>query len=257
MSEIERTEEFLGLNFHCDTLEGAARRLLSQDPQLPFRYVVTPNVHDLVTLLENPTQIAPLYADAWRTYCDSRILRRLARLYGRRLSLVTGSDLTVCVLTEANRLGLQVLLIGPQQEDGARLGRRFPQLRIVTHTPPMGFIHSEAAVKDCVEAVVRERAPLVFLAVGMPRQLILAHKIASSGGAIGTGLCIGASIDFLTGKQRRAPLWMQQAGIEWLYRLLSEPHRLAARYLIECPRIVYLLLRQPPPFIKGRPPNSN
>jgi exopolysaccharide biosynthesis WecB/TagA/CpsF family protein len=256
MSEVERTEEFLGLGFHCDNLDGATQRLLNEEPQVPFRYVVTPNVHDMVRLLENPVQIAPLYADAWRTYCDSRVLRRLARLYGRQLSLVTGSDLTVALLTEANRLGLQVLLIGPQQEDGAELGHRFPQIKIVTHTPPMGFIASESAVKECVDAVVRARAPLVFLAVGMPRQLILAHRIAKTEGATGIGLCIGASIDFLTGKQRRAPLWMQRAGVEWLYRLLSEPRRLASRYLIECPRIFYLLLRQPPPFIRGRSPGS-
>jgi UDP-N-acetyl-D-mannosaminuronic acid transferase (WecB/TagA/CpsF family) len=49
------------------------------------------------------------------------------------------------------------------------------------------------------------------------------------------------SIDFLTGKQRRAPLWVQKAGLEWLYRLLSDPRRLASRYLIECPKIFYLM----------------
>jgi exopolysaccharide biosynthesis WecB/TagA/CpsF family protein len=54
-------------------------------------------------------------------------------------------------------------------------------------------------------------------------------------------LCIGASIDFLTGKQRRAPLWVQKAGLEWLHRLLSDPRRLTSRYLIECPRIFYLI----------------
>lgn len=257
MSRVEGTEDFLGISFQRDTLERATQCLLSQDLRSPFRYVITPNVHDMVMLLENPTQMAPLYADAWRVYCDSRVLRRLARLYGRYLSLVTGSDLTVRLLTEANRLGLKVLLIGPPHQDTAKLGRRFPRLEVVTHTPPMGFIHSEAAVQDCVEVVVRERAPLVFLAVGMPRQLMLAHRITRTGAATGIGLCIGASIDFLTGKQRRAPRWMQHAGIEWSYRLLSEPRRLASRYLMECPRIFYLLLRQPSAGNPRTSPNKN
>jgi exopolysaccharide biosynthesis WecB/TagA/CpsF family protein len=257
MSGIGATEDFLGVDFQRETLEQAAQHLLSQDFRSAFRYVVTPNVHDMVTLLENSAQLAPLYADAWRVYCDSRVLRRLARLYGRHMSLVAGSDLTVRLLTEADRLGFKVLVIGPPQQDGAKLERRFPQLKIVVHTPPMGFIHSEAAIADCIEAVVRERAPLVFLAVGMPRQLILAHRIARSGAANGIGLCIGASIDFLTGKQRRAPLWMQRAGIEWFYRLLSEPRRLASRYLIECPRIFYLLLRRPSAGKPGTAPNCN
>src|SRR5262245_30655872 len=74
MSDVGHTQEFLGLDFHCDTLDAAAKDLVSQDHQVPFRYVVTPNVHDMVRLLENAAQIGPLYADAWRTYCDSRIL---------------------------------------------------------------------------------------------------------------------------------------------------------------------------------------
>jgi exopolysaccharide biosynthesis WecB/TagA/CpsF family protein len=75
----------------------------------------------------------------------------------------------------------------------------------------------------------------------MPQQEILAGHIADQPQARGVGLCIGASIDFLTGQQRRAPVWVQKAGLEWLYRLLSDPRRLASRYLIECPRIFFLI----------------
>jgi exopolysaccharide biosynthesis WecB/TagA/CpsF family protein len=75
----------------------------------------------------------------------------------------------------------------------------------------------------------------------MSQQGIVARRIADHSQATGIGLCVGASIDFLTGKQRRAPLWVQKAGLEWLYRLLSDPRRLASRYLIECPKIFYLM----------------
>jgi exopolysaccharide biosynthesis WecB/TagA/CpsF family protein len=120
----------------------------------------------------------------------------------------------------------------------------YPGLNIVVHTPPMGFITSQDQVQQCVDFVVKTQAPLTFLALGMPQQEILARHIADHSQARGVGLCIGASIDFLTGKQRRAPVWIQEAGLEWLHRLLSEPRRLASRYLIECPRIFYLILRQ-------------
>jgi exopolysaccharide biosynthesis WecB/TagA/CpsF family protein len=75
----------------------------------------------------------------------------------------------------------------------------------------------------------------------MPQQEILASRIAANPLARGVGLRVGASIDFLTGQQRRAPVWVQKAGFEWLYRLLSDPRRLASRYLIECPRIFYMI----------------
>ena len=105
----------------------------------------------------------------------------------------------------------------------------------------MGFIKSEYEIQKCIDFVVKTQAPLIFLAVGMPQQEILACRIADRPQARGVGLCIGASIDFLTGKQRRAPVWVQKAGLEWLHRLLSDPRRLASRYLIECPRIFYLI----------------
>jgi N-acetylglucosaminyldiphosphoundecaprenol N-acetyl-beta-D-mannosaminyltransferase len=54
------------------------------------------------------------------------------------------------------------------------------------------------------------------------------------------GLCIGASVEFLSGAKRRAPRWMQRAGLEWLYRLLSEPRRLWRRYLVKGPRVFKL-----------------
>ena len=105
----------------------------------------------------------------------------------------------------------------------------------------MGFIKSELEVQKCVDFVVNSQAPLVFLALGMPQQEILANRIAEHPHARGVGLCIGASIDFLTGKQRRAPVWLRKAGFEWLYRLLSDPQRLARRYLFESPRIFYFM----------------
>jgi Glycosyl transferase WecG/TagA/CpsF family len=90
-----------------------------------------------------------------------------------------------------------------------------------------------------VDFVVKAGAPLIFLAVGRPQQEILASRIADHPQARGVGLCIGASIDFLTGIQRRAPLWIQNSGLEWLYRLISDPQRFARRYLLESPWIFY------------------
>ena len=105
----------------------------------------------------------------------------------------------------------------------------------------MGFINSQHEVQKCIDFIVKTQAPLIFLAVGMPQQRVSARHIADHPQARGVVLCIGASIDFLTGKQRRAPVWVQMAGFEWLHRLLSDPRRLASRYLIECPRIFYLI----------------
>jgi len=231
---------FLGSRFDTGSIEQEVCDILAET-QGRFKYVVTPNVHHMVRLLEDPAAIRPLYVRAWRVYCDSRVLSCLAWFSGLRLPVITGSDLTARLIARAGEQRLTIALIGPTALACAALGRRYPGLNIEYHTPPMGFINSEHEVAKCIGFVVKTQAPLIFLAIGMPQQEILAHRITDHPQARGIGLCIGASIDFLTGKQRRAPVWVQKAGFEWLHRLLSNPRRLAWRYLVECPRIFYLI----------------
>jgi N-acetylglucosaminyldiphosphoundecaprenol N-acetyl-beta-D-mannosaminyltransferase len=233
-----RTERvyFLGSHFDLGSIEEAVCDILAET-QGSFKYVVTPNVHHMVRLLEDPSTMQPLYERAWRVFCDSRVLSRLAWFSGVGLPVITGSDLTARLIACAAEKRLTVALVGPTAAACAALRSKFPGLNVVYCTPPMGFIRSLHEVEQCVDFVIKSKADLVFFAVGMPQQEILAHHIAGHSQTRGVGLCIGASIDFLTEKQRRAPAWVQKAGLEWLYRLLSDPRRLASRYLIECPRI--------------------
>ncbi len=229
---------FLGLRFDTGSIEEAVCSILTETRGV-FKYVVTPNVHHMVKMLDAPGTIQPLYKRAWRVFCDSRVLSRLAWFNRQTLPVITGSDLTSCLISRAAELRLTIAIIGPTVSACAALMEKYPGLDVAVYTPPMGFIKSELEIRRCVDFVVEKQAPLVFLAVGMPQQEILACHIADHPQATGIGLCIGASIDFLTGKQRRAPVWMQKAGLEWLHRLLSDPRRMASRYLIDCPRIFY------------------
>jgi N-acetylglucosaminyldiphosphoundecaprenol N-acetyl-beta-D-mannosaminyltransferase len=108
----------------------------------------------------------------------------------------------------------------------------------------MGFIESPQALEECLR-FVEDGSPFrfCFLAVGSPQQERVAELLQRRGKARGLALCVGASINFLTGVERRAPRWMQHAGLEWLYRLLRDPRRLASRYLVRGPRI-FLHLRR-------------
>jgi len=231
---------FLGSRFDTGSIDEAVCNILAET-QGCFKYVVTPNVHDMVRYHDDRVTMEPLFEQAWRVFCDSRVLSRLAWLNGVRLSVVPGSDLTARLLASAGKGGLTIALVGPTAEACAILKKRYPGLDVVFHTPPMGFVTSELEVQKCIDFVIKAKAPLVFLAVGMPQQGIVARRIADHPQARGVGLCVGASIDFLTGRQRRAPVWIQKAGFEWLHRLMSDPKRLASRYLLECPRIFYLI----------------
>lgn len=241
MKAVSR-ERFIGIDFDGGSIKSAVEEILS-DIEKPFRFIVTPNVHHVVQMHEDEASgLKAIYASAWKVYCDSRILSRLGRMCGVKLDVVTGSDLTAALISRASEQHLKVAIIGPSAADCETLAQQFPGLEIASHAPPMGFITSEAEVRKCIDFVRASKAGLIFLAVGMPQQEKLAQRLAACGDTKGIGLCIGASIDFLTHKQRRAPRWVQRLGLEWLHRLLSDPKRLARRYLIECPRIFPLLI---------------
>ena len=223
------------------TIDQAAEDILAHGTG-PYGYVVTPNVQHMVRLLDDKKNVRPLYLAAWRVLCDSRILSRLAKLMGIDLPVVTGSDLTAKLLARASERGLHVAVVGPNEADCRKLQALYPGLLVDWHTPEFGFIGNPASVDLAVNFVIETQAPVVFLAVGMPQQEVLARQIQDHPEARGIALCIGASIDFLTGRQRRAPVWMQHAGIEWMHRLLTNPFRLASRYFLECPRIFYFIL---------------
>jgi exopolysaccharide biosynthesis WecB/TagA/CpsF family protein len=239
-----RTVSLLGLDFAALGLPEAASLIAGRQADAPFAYVVTPNADHLVRL-EGDAGLREIYCGAALRLLDSRVVCGLARLFGLAAPpVVTGSDLTEHLLRRHLRSGEQICIIGLAPEALPRLVSRLGLASPAHYDPPMGFDRDPAGFAAAVAFVRQNPARLVFLAVGSPRQERLAAMIAADGGATGTGLCIGASLEFLAGRRRRAPRLVSRMGLEWLYRLAAEPRRLARRYLIDSPRIITLLLKQ-------------
>lgn len=235
--------EFSGLSFE-QVLEAVAERA----GQTRFSYIVTPNVDHLVKLRAKAKQPAlQAFSDAYDAaalrLCDSRILAGLAKPFGIALPVVPGSDLTAAIFRKLLVRGNRVAIVGGSAETIPRLEGLFPDIELVQHIPPMGMLSNPAAMKAAEEFVGQCQAGFVLFATGAPQSEILAHHCLERGDARGVGLCIGASIDFLLGDQRRAPQWMQRAGLEWAHRLASNPRRLWRRYLVEGPRIFLITAR--------------
>jgi exopolysaccharide biosynthesis WecB/TagA/CpsF family protein len=165
-------------------------------------------------------------------------------LKGVRLPICTGSDLTAHLLGEVIQPNDHIVMIGGSGEQAQQIATRYGLTNLRHHNPPMGFINDPAAVEACLE-FIEESGPFrfCFLAVGSPQQETLAQALRARGIARGLALCIGASLNFLTGQEKRAPVWMQKLALEWLYRLLQNPKRLARRYLVRGPRIFAHLRR--------------
>lgn len=210
-----------------------------------FAYLVTPNVDHVVRLsrLDPAGPEHRAYAEAGWCLCDSRVLARLAAMRGVRLPVVPGSDLTGDVLRDVLNAGDRLCVIGGDAATRAALAALRPDIDVVQHVPPMGLRSDAAALAAAARFAFEAQARFIMIAVGSPQQERVAQAIRALPGATGTALCIGASIDFLTGRAKRAPRWMQRTSLEWLHRLLSDPVRLWRRYLVEGPRIFVLAWR--------------
>jgi exopolysaccharide biosynthesis WecB/TagA/CpsF family protein len=207
-----------------------------------FGYVVTPNADHLIRYYDEPSFRAT-YDDAEFVLSDSRFLSHiLAVTKGLRVPVCAGSDLTERLITTIARPHDRLLLVGGSAQQAATLIARFGFTDLQHLNPPMGFIRDPAAVSRVVE-FVEQQSPFRFclLAVGCPQQEIIAQRLKQRGIAKGLALCVGASIDFLTGKERRAPQLLQRLGLEWAFRLLQSPRRLGRRYLVRGPRVFSVL----------------
>jgi exopolysaccharide biosynthesis WecB/TagA/CpsF family protein len=203
-----------------------------------FGYVVTPNVDHLIRYYEDANFRAQ-YRAADFILMDSRFAARLVRLLkGVRLPVCTGADLTANLLANVVQPNDPIVMVGGSEVQAQQLASIYGLKNLRHHNPPMGFIDDPAAVEECLK-FVEDASPFrfCFLAVGCPQQETVAQALRARGKAKGLALCIGASLNFLTGHEKRAPFWMQKLSLEWLFRLLQNPKRLASRYLVRGPRI--------------------
>jgi len=238
-----RTVAFLDVEFDQADIRDAIDWVVRQSRTETFSYLVTPNVDHIVQIHDAKDTGASLaLSDADFVTCDSRILSGLARISGLRLPVAPGSDLTRELLFSLAK-GTRIAVIGGDEALLASLASRFPDFEWTAHYPPMGVRTNQAARQAIADFVCECRADIVFFAIGAPQSEITCREIAQQKRAKGTALCIGASLEFLTGVKKRAPRWMQMLALEWLFRLLCEPRRLWRRYLVFGPRVLVIWWR--------------
>jgi N-acetylglucosaminyldiphosphoundecaprenol N-acetyl-beta-D-mannosaminyltransferase len=208
--------------------------------------VCVANVHMLMEAFDDP-DFRRLVNSADRVTPDGvplvAALRRAGVTHAER---VYGPTLTPIVCARAEQLGLSVGFYGGTDDVikalGSELLLRYPKLDIAySHAPPFRVL-SEAEDAEVVAAIRASGVKILFVGLGCPKQerWMAAHRESLDCVMIG----VGAAFDFIAGRKRQAPSWMQGLGLEWLFRLATEPRRLWRRYLIGNTRFLYHYTRE-------------
>ncbi|AGT10176.1 WecB/TagA/CpsF family glycosyltransferase [Paracoccus aminophilus] len=198
----------------------------------PFA-IATINVDHLQRLGEDPV-FRRAYAAHDLICADGNPIVWLSKIAKKPVALVPGSDLVVPLMHEAVAANVPVALVGANDDSLAKAADRLralvPGLRIVLcHAPGFPFDPEGDEGAEIIEKLRASGARLCLLALGAPRQERFAIRARDALGNVGFA-SIGAGLDFLSGHQQRAPKLMRQVKMEWLWRMLSNPKRLAARY---------------------------
>ncbi|WP_395644941.1 WecB/TagA/CpsF family glycosyltransferase [Terricaulis sp.] len=232
--------DFLDIEFSGVDLEMALDRIaVRASLNLPFAYVATPNVDHVVSLARDAGR-RPLYDAAWLTLNDSCVLRSLAARAGLDLPVATGADLAERLLERVIDRHEPITVIGGDTKSIAELKRRYGLTDVRWHCPPMGLKNNPDAIVAAADFAALQGARFTFICVGAPQQELIAYAMRRRGDATGVGLCVGAALDFLSGRANRAPQWMRDLGVEWLHRLVSQPRRMWRRYLVDGPAVFSL-----------------
>lgn len=205
--------------------------------------IVTPNI-DICRQISRDRASRALVADATLVVPDGMPLIWASRLAGRPLpERISGADLIFSLSQRAAAEGWPIFVLGglPGGKDepstarraGEALASRYPGLSVVgCWSPPLEFDPVRADVADLLRELIRLKPVLIFVGLGFPKQeRLIARLVPHLPRAWFVGC--GAAVPFAAGVVGRAPGWMQRVGLEWAFRLASEPRRLARRYLVD------------------------
>lgn len=200
-------------------------------------------------LLESDLYLRKIYSDAALVVPDGISLVYAARILGRPLKeRVTGVDLFQGLCGRAAERGLRVYLLGGRpgaaEDAAAKLQSINPGLCIAgTFCPAWGFQLREEGQREVESEILAARPHILFVALGAPKQEYWIYEHLDRLG-VPLAMGIGGSFEMVSGATRRAPRWVQAAGMEWLFRLALEPRRLWKRYLIGNLQFLLIILKQ-------------
>jgi N-acetylglucosaminyldiphosphoundecaprenol N-acetyl-beta-D-mannosaminyltransferase len=226
----------LGIAFDNVTFSETLTRIDEMVASRRPHYIATANV-DFLIQAQRDAALRRILLDAHLVLCDGTPLIWFSRFLNNPLpERVAGADLVPQLLHRAAERGYRVFFLGATPEANAQAAANaeaeFPRLNVSGHYSPPFLPLSEMDHEEIRRRITNAKPDLLFVAFGCPKaEKWMAMHHRSLGVPVMIG--VGGTLDFLAGNVERAPVWMQRAGAEWLFRVCQEPRRLARRYIAD------------------------
>ncbi len=236
----------LGMRVDATSYEDATQRVIDWAKAAESRYICAANVHMVMETYDRG-EFACTVNNADLVTPDGKPLVQALRALGiKEASQVRGPNLTLHVCEAAAKEGVAIGLYGGTPESltlfTTFLQKRYPGIKIVSQISPPFRSLTAAEDAEYTQQLVESKARIVFVGIGCPKQEL--WMAAHHGKIPAVMLGVGAAFDFHSGRVKQAPVWMQQAGLEWVFRLKSEPRRLWKRYATHNPRFLLFFFTQ-------------
>lgn len=237
------------LNTHIDslTMEEAVDEAEKLIEKPGCSYIVTPNL-DHIVMLETDKEFEEIYSNADLILADGKPLIWISKMLKNPIKeKISGSDFFPCMCNMFADKGYSIFILGAAEgvadKAAENLCNKFQGLKIAgTYSPPFGFEKDEKELEK-INRIVKGASPDVLaVSLGSPKgEKFLYRHLAECG--VSLGISIGATIDFEAGNVKRAPKWMSDIGLEWLFRITQDPKRLIKRYWNDAVKIIPIVLK--------------
>ena len=237
----------IGIPFHSVSLGEAIEECARCMNQAQPRYIVTPNL-DFTYQAYQSNELRSILFHAYRVFCDGKPIVWLSKLFGGTLKeRIAGADLLAPLLEWCSQNEKSVYLMGstlPILESATKKALQLnPNLKICGYTSPPVAPIEEWDNSNIIKKIKEKKPDLLLLFLGCPKQELWINKYYQECG-VPLSIGLGASLNFFSGKQKRAPKLFQKIGLEWLWRIFLEPRWLYERYSRNIVFILWAMFKQ-------------
>ena len=239
--------KFLNVNIDSVTVQEAKELVNSMVVCRKPQYVVTPNT-DIVMKMQKDDELMRVCNNADLILTDGEMVVKLSKFVGNPIKeRVAMTDFVWDVCDLAVEKNYKIFLFGGKEgvlEIGTkRIQEKYPALNICgSYSPPIGFEKNEKELQNALTIIRESGADILIVFLGCPKQEKFIAKYKDQYN-VPVSITMGGCIDFIGADIKRAPMWMQKSGFEWLFRFAQEPKRLFKRYFIDDMKIFPLIMK--------------